>query len=202
MKRLLTNLYKTRCDYCGREIEIVPPYETDHASYFWALCPYDDCGKPTKLFFFKGRITSKKPSIQFIPSKAIPIDDRLMRDIIGVVKEGTENEYMEHRKGAAVIYRVAAEMLALGKVLEQKMDGSVQLMGFASALKSIKSGKGRKDLSGRNKSELVNHLQYVKNLGDTSAHPVINNRDRAIQPVPSNLYEARRHLKEAIELLL
>lgn len=198
----MSSSYKTMCDYCHRDIEIEPPYVSDHPEYFWAKCPYNDCKGLIKLYFFKGKITSKKPAISFHISLQVSASDNVLNDVLRVVSEGVENEYMEHLRGAAVIYRVAAEMLALGKALGFPFDGSVPLIGFSSALKAIATGRRGPQLSISDRSLLVDKLQYVKNMGDTAAHRVISDPARIVPSIPSNMYEARRSLKEAIEILV
>jgi len=179
-------------------MDVVPPYVSNQNSYFWAACRYGDCGKVAKYLFINGEIVGKKPAIRFVYSSQLRSEGGIAEQLATLADEACDAAYRESGRGAAVIWRAAAELLALSGHKTQALDRMQHVPALSQLIKDVRNGRLFPKLKGKDRILVVNSLEFLKDLGDTAAHPIRNPKVRKILSTPSNLDLGKRKLEEAV----
>lgn len=183
--------YQATCEYCQREITIFPPYKLQQNRHFWAQCPHDICRKPTKYYFINGRIAGRKTPLKFKYFTQLKDQGGVKGEIADLAQEGCESAYLDMRRGAAITFRTVTELFTISELLGINPN-SEDLPSFSDAIREI-----------RNRhvcTQIVTDLCFIKNLGDTAAHPRISDRSRFIPFTPLNIDYGKSKLEEVIRI--
>jgi hypothetical protein len=197
-KKAPRQAYSRNCGYCGRGVKLYPPYSSNNPLNFWAPCPYGNCAKPTKYYFINGKIESVKTVVNFAFYGRLKAGQGIMIEIAETAAEACETAYRESNRGAAAIFRVAAELLALSENFAGGANVTT-LPKFGVAIKEIENGRRFKGLKQERRDRLVACLKYLRNLGDSAAHPRITPPERTILMIPARLDEGRAKLEDAVK---
>ncbi len=189
--------YHTKCGHCGNDIEVTPPYYSGQAENFWAPCPRPDCRKISKYFFINGEITGTDPVIRFIHYNRLKSSGGIEAEIADLAAEACDAAYREANRGAAVILRAAAELLAIADELKRKPT-KTNFPGLKRIINDVRYGRYYSTLDRNIRRTIADNLDYVRNLGDTAAHPRVNPPARGILPVASNVNLGKKRLEQAV----
>jgi len=188
--------YRSVCGYCGRGVTIYPPYSSNNPLNFWSPCPYGNCAKSTRYYFTKGKIESAKTVVKFANYDRLRAIGSIQAEIAEIAAEACETAYLEANRGAAAIFRVAAELLAVSENLTSAAHNPT-LPSFSDAIGQIENRTRFRSLKGERRKRLVDCLMFVKNLGDSAAHPRITPPQRFIPSTPATVNEGRYKLEDA-----
>ena len=199
-KNVARQPYSRNCGYCGRGVTLYPPYSSTNALNFWAPCPYGNCAKPTKYYFINGKIVSVKTVVNFAFYGRLMAAKGISPEIAEIARDACESAYRESNRGAAAVFRVAAELLALS---ENFAGGAnvTRLPKFSTAIRQIESGTRFRGLNQGKRDRLVKCLKYLRDLGDSAAHPRITPPERTILMIPARLDEGRSKLEDAVKVV-
>jgi hypothetical protein len=176
---------------------LVPPYTTGDGQHFWTPCPSGGCGKITKYFFINGGIVSRKPVVKFSHFTQLRAQGGVKAEIADVAAEGCETSYLDSNRGAAVVFRVAAELFALSETLDTAPP-SQHLPRLQKAIRDIEAQRRFRKLNKGKRAVVLDCLRYLKDLGDSASHPRIHPPSRKKAWTPSNIDTGRSKLEDAV----
>lgn len=188
--------YFCRCGHCGGEATFRAPYFGPLPSRFAIRCVVD-CRR-VRVFEFEGGSIADELT-QLVPKYCVELSlrGRALREVADLLVGASELRLVAELaggdpdtedsalRGAAVHLRVGAETItAYCLALSIREQRTLRLGQMTS---KVRAGKADRRLFPNSRQSFLDRLDWLTRLGDSAAHPVLENPHREIPPTGGNL---------------
>jgi hypothetical protein len=196
------------CDHCNMQATFVAPALVPSATRFAVRC-FLDCKRIRVFDFVDGEISAELGHVIPPYCKDLVIRGARLRELAESVVGASELRLVAELsggdpdaedsalRGAAIHLRVAAESaVAYALDLGIKQQRRLQLRDMKDR---VKRGDASKRLKSGRQTDFLQELDWLRNLGDTAAHPLLKQISREIPATPGNLVKGFERLKTMLD---